>query len=277
MRMEYYISELNFYDAWKGLSRAVMIHGLKSAPRSKPVIELLATQFTVTDLQNNILVHPLRDLNYRFMVAEWLWIEAGRNDVKTVEEYNKQIAQFSDDGEIFNGAYGPRMGSQWLWLIDLIKRDRDTRQGIVSIWTPAPKNSKDIPCTLSLQVLLRGGKLHGVVTMRSQDLWLGLPYDFFNFSQIVNGLAGELDVECGSLTFNVGSSHVYANNFSKMQDVLESPSLGYHVRSPRLPRRPSASMILDMKDVLSPEDQLYQNVLRCGTKKLALSLLREGI
>jgi thymidylate synthase len=254
-----------------------MFFGDRSAPRGKPIRELLHTQLVVDDLRNNVLVHPIRDLNYRFMVAEWLWIEAGREDVRTVAEYNKQIAQFSDDGEIFNGAYGPRMEKQWLWLIDLVKRDRDTRQGIVSIWSPAPADSKDIPCTLSLQILQRGNKLHGIVTMRSQDLWLGLPYDFFNFSQIVNGLAGELQVPTGSLTFNVGSSHVYETNWAQVEAVLEAESHGYHVRSPQLPRRPPANDLLNGKEMVFEEDELYQRVLQSKGKKQALSILREGV
>lgn len=271
------IASTNIYVTWIEMLKAVLQQGLNSAPRGKPIKECLACQLHVTDLQNNILVHPLRSLNYRFMVAEWLWIEAARNDVRTVARYNENIKQFSDDGEIFNGAYGPRMGGQWLWLIDLVKRDRDTRQGVVSIWTPSPANSKDIPCTLSLQILLRGSALHGIVTMRSQDLWLGLPYDFFNFSQIVNGLAGELSCSPGSLTFNVGSAHLYQENWEMAEAVLRASSQGYHVRSPKLPQRPSADRILNLEECVLAEDDLYRRVLASKNRKEALGVLRDGV
>lgn len=179
------------------------------------------------------------------MVAEWLWIQAGRQDVESIAKYNSKIANYSDDGVTFTGAYGPRLAQQWNWVIENLKHDPDSRQAVMTIFSPSPGTSKDIPCTLSLQVFQRFGMLHGIVTMRSQDLWLGLPHDFFNFSQMVNGLAGELGYTPGSLTFNVGSSHIYQHNCDGVNKVLLRPSHGYHVRSPRQPGLLPAEMILN--------------------------------
>jgi thymidylate synthase len=125
----------------------------ESAPRGKHIRELLGVTIALPDLRHNILVHPDRDLNYRFMIAEWFWIMAGRRDVASIVKYNKNYSQFSDDGILLSGAYGPRLAMQWSWLLNKFKEDPDTRQGILSIWTPAPGPSKDIPCTISLAIL----------------------------------------------------------------------------------------------------------------------------
>ena len=88
------ITANNICEAWIRLLREVMENGEECAPRGKKIVELLHTQVTITDLRNNILTHPLRDLNFRFMIGEWIWIQSGRRDVAWIEKYNKQIAQF---------------------------------------------------------------------------------------------------------------------------------------------------------------------------------------
>ena len=53
--------------------------------------------------------------------------------------------------------------------------------------------------------------------MRSNDLWLGLPYDSFNFSAISFVIAcylNNLGIQCklGKLYINAGSRHLYDTN-----------------------------------------------------------------
>lgn len=264
----------NAYDAWYGILNAVSVLGKPSRPRGMLVQELLGTQVVLTDLRNNVLCSTLRDLNYRFMIAEWLWIQTGREDVASIARYNKEIARFSDDGEIFNGAYGPRLSRQWDWVLAKLREDSDSRQALAVIFTPCPTPSKDVPCTVALQLLVREGKLHGIMTMRSNDLWLGFPYDLFNFSQIVNAVAGELGVDTGSLTLQAGSSHVYEANFEKVATVLANPESGGSLRSPRLPGLCRNPAILTNEFISGNVYEEYALALRYPTKAQALNVLR---
>jgi thymidylate synthase len=278
------IQSSNIYLAWCDLLRVVMDSGAEVSPRGMKVREILGTCLKVTDLRNNIIVHPARDLNYRFMIAEWLWMLAGRDDVRTVVRYNSQIAKFSDDGVVFQGAYGPRLMGQWDYVAEALRTDMDSRQAVTAIWSPCPPKSKDIPCTLTAQFFIRGGKLHAVWSMRSNDLWLGLPYDFFNFSMLTNGLAALLGVESGSLQLNTGSSHIYETNFETVKEVLEKQQAGEYVRSPRLLRWPYADLILTAVDLIedtfkdsyfdNPYERGYAEALHLKTKAGALEVLR---
>lgn len=267
-----------FYGAWQKLLEGVMTNGVECAPRGMKIKEVLGTQLVVEDLRANIIVDPNRDLNYRFMVAEWLWIRDGRNDVRWIEKYNSQITRFSDDGVTFRGAYGPKLRKQWRYLLDSVLNDPDTRQAVATIWEPGfEQPTKDVPCTCMLQVLLRGGKLHGIVTMRSNDLWLGLPYDFFNFSQIVNGLAGDLNVAPGSMTLQAGSSHLYEPNWSAADNVLNA-NAGMTQWSPILPCSPPNGLteLVDHPGDHWPLPNQYEgylNVLRAPNKATALRIL----
>jgi thymidylate synthase len=279
------IEATNICEAWVRLLREVWERGHECSPRGKRIKELLHTQVTISDLRNNILTHPLRDLNYRFLVAEWLWIQSFREDVVWIERFNKQISKFSDDGKMFRGAYGPRLREQLHRVITFIGQDPDTRQAVIRIFdkTDLMVPTKDVPCTLSLQLLLREGKLHSIMTMRSNDLWLGFPYDAFNFSQLTNSIAGELEVETGSFTLQAGSSHIYEQDWYKVRGVVERDiRLGEFVRSPKLERIAPVDICEEADRVwspgsptlISPTENRYVMALRCKTKAECLEVLR---
>lgn len=177
-----------------------------------------------------------RKVSEAFRFAEAYWILSGDNRLKTISPYAPSIAKFSDNQHVFQGAYGPKVTEQLRYAVDSLKKDVYTRQSVISIWRENPRDSKDIPCTLSLQFLIRDGLLHCVATMRSSDVWLGLPYDMFNFSCIANWVLLELKtcpadfdwykdaqgISLGTLTINMGSSHLYSRNYSRAEGIVTS-------------------------------------------------------
>lgn len=227
-------------EAWARLLMGLLDKGELSAPRGKPCHETLGVQVRVDDMLKNVVAQPSRRVNYRFAVAEWLWTLFGRSDVRTIAQYNARMAEFSDDGLSLHGAYGPRIRPQWQRALDRLRSDPDTRQAVIDVHGPIDLVSvtKDVPCTLSLQFLARRDKLHLVVCMRSSDAWLGFPYDVFNFSMLGNVMAAQLALVPGSITMNLGSSHLYAEDREKAdQSVRDDPETLF---SPRFLERPPA-------------------------------------
>ena len=217
------------HDWYSHVLSRILSEGREVAPRGQRVKEVLGLSLKIQDARDNIVVNPVRNLNFRFMVAEWLWIAFGLDDVRLLARYNSQMARFSDDGLILRGAYGPRLASQWRYIAEALKRNPETRQAVATIWTPSPEPSKDIPCTISLQFLLRDGALHTFANMRSSDAWLGLPYDVFTFSMLGNALAGELRVQPGPLHLHLASSHLYEAHWEKANAIV----LGKSWRRPK--------------------------------------------
>lgn len=286
--------DIVWYDLLKELYHAP--HYLVS-PRGQRTREILNVQLTVNQALNNILIGEARGLNYRFMVAEWLWIYFGHSRVDLLARYNPKMAQFSDDGITLRGAYGPRVGmhmnrttgvvsTQWTRVRDLLKKDRDTREAVLVIFQPGEliDATKDVPCTLTQQFFIRNDTLHGTVNMRSSDIWLGLPYDFFVFSMLLNVMSAELGLEAGSLTFNLGSSHLYENFADSADALLElGPlSVGY-LLSPQFGELPPVqlNMVLEYPQPINETQRLmpvpwalYQAVLSSKTSVEALGWLR---
>ena len=205
-------------------------------PRGLKITEKLNNSWII-DMDDPIITLPERKLSYSFMFGEAAWMLEGRNDVESVSKYVDGVKRFSDDGVTFFGAYGPKIITQTTYVVDTLIKDNDSRQGVLNIWRENPRSSKDIPCTLSLQFFLREASdnlwLHTVATMRSNDAWLGTPYDTFNFSAISFYIACCLNfrgLKCklGSLNIQAGSRHIYENDFKKLDTIFNS---NYHDES----------------------------------------------
>jgi thymidylate synthase len=214
-------------DCWLNLVNTVLSTGTAVAPRGKSCTELVSIQ-TRFPMRKPIVLNTHRDLGYKFLFAEAHWILSGDDRVETIAPFSSRIAQFSDDGETFFGAYGPRLSEQSYYLLNKLRQDKDTRQAVVTIWQESPWDSKDIPCTISVQFLIRNNKLYCIDTMRSSDIWLGWPYDAFNFTMLSASVLLYLQedyptLELGDLIMNLGSAHLYTENFARAYTCIENP------------------------------------------------------
>ena len=204
------------------------------SPREKGTLEIL-NHSTIVDMKNPIVTYKARDLGYKFMPAEAAFILTGRNTVGMISKYSDIISQFSDDGYFFNGAYGPQLIDQLTYIVDELVNDPNTRQAVATIWRPNPRPSKDIPCTVAVQFMIRDNKLHIFDTMRSSDIWLGWPYDIFNFTMCAAFVSllyklrtGHL-LPLGNIYLTAASQHLYESDYEKAVNILQNPGiLPYH-------------------------------------------------
>ena len=92
-------------------------------------------------------------------------------------------------------------------------------------WSHA-KLKRNIPCTVCLQFLLRHDRLPAISYSRSQDLFIGFPYDVFAFCAITRIVALGVGVEVGSYTHNVGSLHLYKEHAGKTNPAAYTGEAG---------------------------------------------------
>jgi thymidylate synthase len=211
---------------WRVIKDLLGAHDVFNERTHSRTKEIRAASLTLLAPECNILTSRVRNLNYAFSVAEWLWMMTGRNDVKTLEYFNSHIAKFSDDGETFAGAYGPALVQQLPWVIQQLSGDNSTRQAVLTLWERRPPRTKDTPCTIMFQFFVRENVIKGlclemIAYMRSNDAWLGLPYDVFNFTQIQRYVASALALPPGLYTHIVGSLHLYEPHFDAAEELVE--------------------------------------------------------
>lgn len=211
--------------------QAVLRDGQVVRPRGLETREILGAHLQLTDPRRRFVdLPPVRVINPAFAVAEALWIVAG-SDAPWIYRYNRSLTQYADDG-VLQGAYGPRM-RRWtdgVDQLDYVRRtltvDPDSRQGVIQLYNPERDTCghRDVPCTLSYRFFVRQGRLRMHTTMRSQDLWLGLPYDLFTATLVQELLAGWLGVGLGEYHHTVDSLHLYAEHHEAAATLPAQPT-----------------------------------------------------
>ncbi|TXH47715.1 MAG: thymidylate synthase [Desulfurellales bacterium] len=227
---------LSINNVWTQMLSDVLEHGLRVEPRGIETRELLSYQTRIDMTQPVVTVkNRIEGKFFAFMCAEAAWILSGDNRTVTIEPYSRMIKKFSDDGHYFSGAYGPKIVDQLTYVVDTLVSDPDSRQAVINIWRENPRPTKDYPCTLSIQWLIRDGYLHCFDTMRSSDVWLGWPFDVFNFSMLTHMLAllirdrwkrqsiARPPLKIGKLCLTAASQHIYERNFSQAAKCVVHP------------------------------------------------------
>lgn len=207
----------NADDLYKEILSTIVFQGWDTEPRGFKCKELSPCCCTLLEPQKNIIMNPVRKMSLGFAAAELTWIMTGREDVAFISQYNKKIADYSDDGIKFFGAYGPKVSGQLQYILDTLTKDPWSRQAVLNIWRENPGPTKDVPCTVMMQFIRRPlNTLNMMVYMRSQDVWLGFPYDLHNFTSMQIIVANMLGLNVGHFALMQGSLHAYAPDLEKI-------------------------------------------------------------
>ena len=228
-------------DVWQQAAEAFRrSDGVRSQDsRGGPTKEILHVATSIADPRQRWVVSREPPLNFAFALAEVVWIMTGRSDLAFLEYWNSRYRNFVGPGPELHGAYGYRLRhhlgiDQLERAYHVLQQNPDTRQVVLQIWdsridlpasdgTPA---DRDIPCNVVAMPKLRDGKLEWLQVIRSNDMFLGVPHNFVQFTFMQEILAGWLGVECGPYTQISDSLHVYNHDWKNVVDseALQSVS-----------------------------------------------------
>ena len=184
----------------------------------------------------NFVLNARRALSPFYAMSELLWYVNREQSVERLVEYAPQYKNFAEaDGNAY-GAYGHRIGhnvpgrDQLDLVVHTLRSQPSSRQCVVSLWRPDDLvhaytlDKKDLPCTLTWQFILRSNGLHMIANMRSNDAWLGLPYDAYVNTCFMGMIAQELGVPMLTYTHQAGSMHLYDKNLEAAEESLRVPT-----------------------------------------------------
>jgi dihydrofolate reductase/thymidylate synthase len=200
-------------------------------------------------------------VNYKTVIEELLWFLRGDTDNKILQEKGITIWNGNSSREFLDkvglnhykeGICGPIYGWQWRffgakycqmfantktvdktlihngfdqikWVINEIKVNPNSRRLVVSSWNP-PDNSKMClnPCHYSFQFVVEDMKyLNCLVNMRSNDLFLGAPFNIFSYAVLTYIIALKCDLKPKTLKFSLGDAHIYMNHIEQVEQQLK--------------------------------------------------------
>ena len=268
-----------FTDAYAAVLRRILDDpAFKTSGRGKDGIEVPNISFRLTDPTRRSPLLAARRTNIVFNYAELLWYVSGRSDVAMISYYAPRLAKLSADGSTLTGtAYGPRLFgpdgddglSQFDRCIRVLRQDPDSKRAAMVIMRPHEpigSDNPDVACTLGLQFMLRGGRLHATGYMRGNDAVIGLLCDTFAFTMIQELAARRLGVALGHYTHHVGSMHINVLDRDKVTAILTEADTtpAPQFPAPAMPGLSSAELELLMD---------WETALRTGTGNLTAETL----
>lgn len=209
-------------------------YGAEVGSRNGRVKELLNPQIVITDPTRREVLSLNRKANVFAQIAETMWVISGRNDIEWLGAYLPRAKDYSDDGEVWRGGYGPRIRNwkaspeasttvdQLAYVVETLWKDPLSRQAVIAIYHPGEDTQPglDRPCNTFLQFQSREGRLDLTVTVRSNDVmwgWSGI--NAFEWSTLQEIVASLLNISVGHLVFNIGSLHLYDQHWAKAHSI----------------------------------------------------------
>lgn len=185
------------------------------------------------DLQKGFPLLTTKKLHTRSIFHELLWFLSGNTNIAYLKENGVSIWDEWADAE---GNLGPVYGKQWRsWatpdgrhvdqLSELIKQIRsnpNSRRLIVNAWNVGELDKMALPpCHLLFQFYVADGKLSCMLTQRSADAFLGVPFNIASYALLTHLVAAQCDLDVGEFIWSGGDCHIYSNHLEQVDEQLQ--------------------------------------------------------
>lgn len=185
-----------------------------------------------------------KKLAFKAVKSELLWILEGSGDDNRLKELNgsektiwtaNATADYWTPKAAFPGDLGRVYGVQWRkWqkpdgttvdqiadVIEMIKKDPNSRRLIVTAWNPGELDQMALPpCHMFFQFFVANGKLSLLMHQRSCDMFLGVPFNIASYSLLLHMVAQATGLEADEFVHSLGDAHIYKNHFDAVNEQL---------------------------------------------------------
>lgn len=179
-------------------------------------------------LSEGFPVLTTKKLHLKSIIYELLWFLKGDTNIHYLNEngvsiWNEWADEKGDLGHIYgyqwrswpdyNGGYIDQISE----VVDMIRRNPDSRRMIVSAWNVADlPNMKLPPCHAFFQFYVADGKLSLQLYQRSADSFLGVPFNIASYALLLKMMAQVTGLEEGEFIHTLGDAHIYLNHLEQV-------------------------------------------------------------
>lgn len=219
------------------------------------------------DLEEEFPILVSKKVGFKAAVLEMLWIfQVASNDVRWLQERDVHIwdeweadelgvYQGRNLNEIFakNHPDEPKedfaytIGTAYGWivkkyglmenLIETLRANPGNRRMVISLWQNEWLETAALPsCVWNSQWNVTGGRLNVLVTSRSTDVPLGLPFNIVQYAVLCQMLAQLTGYKPGQLTFITNDAHIYENQIEGIKKQISRYNRA--VKAGNLPKAP---------------------------------------
>jgi len=223
------------------LVERVLTNGtLKSNRTGVDTISCFAEHYVV-DLSKGYPLLTTKKMNFKSMLYEVLWYLSGEDHIRNLRQHTKIWDAWADENGNLDTAYGrywrrfpsaqlnPVTGTyevvevdQIGKVIELLKKDPNSRRMVVTAWEPGNAfDSKLPPCHYTFAFNVQGRKLCCHLTQRSGDIAIGIPFNLAAYALLTHILAQEVDLDPGFFSHTIVDAHIYVNHVDGLKEQLK--------------------------------------------------------
>ena len=209
------------------LMKHVLAQGTKKTDRTGTgTVSVFGYQMRF-NLQDGFPLLTTKKLHTKSIIHELLWFLKGDTNIKYLKDNGVSIW---DDWADAEGNLGPVYGYQWRnWptpdgrhidqitqVVDMIKKNPDSRRMIVSAWNVGEIDKMKLPpCHAFFQFYVADGKLSCQLYQRSADIFLGVPFNIASYALLTMMVAQACDLQAGDFVHTLGDAHLYSNHIEQ--------------------------------------------------------------
>ncbi len=247
--------------------------------KARGSMEIINFQISMQNPRDRILTNPIRRFNCVEAAARLVWTLGANNRTEDISFYQPKARAYSDNQITIPGSnYGMRIFesrpglNQAEGVIKKLENEVGSRRGAIAIWQPedAVRDLNDIPCAFGMFFHLREDQLILTTVMRSNNAFLLLPYNMFEFSLLGEMIAVTLGVKLGPYVHFAASMHIFDDQSIRAREAISAYdlSLRSHVcqSMPAMPRIPAP--FEQANDLARLEAQLRQEYALVAPKDL---------
>ena len=245
-------------DVMRWVFEKILKEGIATNPTKGPAREISGVLLEITNPVARLSRTETRGKPFSCL-GELCWYLAKTNELSFIQYYLPDYRNFADGQEIFGG-YGPRLFDwsgidQFANVVGILGKNPDSRKAVIQLFDARDilEDHNDIPCTCTLQFLIRGNQLHMFTHMRSNDAFVGMPHDIFCFTMLQEIAARTLCVELGRYKHMVGSLHIYESRIDDARQFLDE---GWQPTETVMPPMPEGDPSRAIDDLLFAEQAI---------------------
>lgn len=194
---------------------------------------------------------PYKYTHFKSIVHELLWMLKGTGYISYLRENSVTIW---DEWADKDGYLGPVYGVQWRkWryvsydgfekeidqiktIIHNLKTNPNSRRHILSAWNVGELENMALePCHVMAQFYVTNdGKLNCLMTQRSSDVFLGLPFNIAQYGLLTHIIAHMTNLKVGILSISLGDAHLYSNHVEQAETMLKRYNMSDTIALPKL-------------------------------------------
>lgn len=280
------------------VATAIPDHAAQGASESRTI--RLPHQVLQFDLEEEFPILVSKKVAFKTATLEMLWIyQQASNDVRWLHDRGIKIWnewEIAEDGtymgrninEIYaknhpnekKEDFAHTIGTAYGWivkrynlidnLITTLKENPGNRRMVMSLWQNEWLETAALPsCVWNSQWNLIDGRLNVLVTSRSSDVPLGLPFNVAQYAVLCHLIAQCIGAKPGQFTFITNDAHIYENQIDGIKEQIsrydEAIKKGTLPKAPKLWLNPDIKNFYDFDSSRALKDIKLEGYENLGT------------